>query len=173
MSESWKAAIEAGNDAYARERIAEAEVKFLEALKEAETFGEDDPRLALSLNNVAAIYHTMGKYTMAEPLYLRSLDIKKKLHGEDHDEVALNLHNLAVLYSARKMYPVAEKYYKQALEVKTRLHGEHSPELLNTLKYYAQLLKVQNRPVDMRLTQARMKEISEKSREQELTTTGP
>jgi tetratricopeptide (TPR) repeat protein len=173
VSESWKAAVEAGNDAYARERVAEAEVKFLEALKEAETFGEDDPRLALSLNNVAAVWHTMGKYTMAEPLYLRSLEIKKKLHGEDHDEVALNLHNLAVLYSARRMYPVAEKYYKQALEVKTRLHGEHSSELLVTLKYYAQLLKVQNRPIDMRLVQGRMKDITEKAPEQELTKTGP
>jgi tetratricopeptide (TPR) repeat protein len=163
VSESWKAAVEAGNDAYERGRIAEAEVKFVEALKEAETFGEDDARLALSLNNLAAIYHTMGKYTMAEPLYTRSLDIKKKLHGEDHDEVALNLHNLAVLYSARRMYPVAEKYYKEAIAVKSRLHGEHHPELLNTLKYYAQLLKVQNRPVEMHLLEARMKEIREKA----------
>lgn len=163
MSESWKAAVEAGNDAYERGRIAEAEVKFLEALKEAESFGEDDLRLALSLNNLAAIYHVMGKYTMAEPLYTRSLDIKKKIHGEDHAEVALNLHNLAVLYSARRMYPVAERYYKQALEVKTRLYGESSPELLNTMKYYAQLLKVVNRPIEMRLLEGRMKEIEEKT----------
>jgi tetratricopeptide (TPR) repeat protein len=163
VSESWKAAVEAGNDAYERGRIAEAEVKFVEALKEAETFGEDDVRLALSLNNLAAIYHTMGKYTMAEPLYTRSLDIKKKIHGENHDEVALNLHNLAVLYSARRMYPVAEKYYKEAIAVKSRLHGEDNPELLNTLKYYAQLLKVQNRPIEMRLLEARMKEIAEKA----------
>jgi tetratricopeptide (TPR) repeat protein len=163
VSESWKAAVEAGNDAYENGRTAQAEIHFLDALKEAETFGEDDIRLALSLNNLAAIYHTMGKYTMAEPLYTRSLDIKKKLLGEDHADVALNLHNLAVLYSARRMYPVAEKYYKQTLEVKSRLYGEDHPELLNTLKYYAQLLKVQNRPIDMRLVEGRMKEIEEKA----------
>lgn len=166
MSETWKAAVEAGNDAYSRERIAEAEIKFLEAMKEAEQqFGEDDPRLALSLNNLAAVYHTMGKYTMAEPLYLRSLEIKKRLNGEVHAEVALNLHNLAVLYSARRMYPVAERYYKEAIDVKTKLFGEKSPELLNTLKYYAQLLKVQNRPVEMRLLEVRMKEISDGERD--------
>lgn len=163
MSETWKAAVEAGNDAYSRDRIAEAEQQFLEALKEAEHFGEDDVRLALSLNNLAAVYHTMGKYTMAEPLYTRSLDIKKRVHGDDHPEVALNLHNLAVLYSARRMYPVAEKYYKEALDTKTRIYGERHPELLGTLKYYAQLLKVLNRPVDMKLVEARMQEIRDNS----------
>jgi tetratricopeptide (TPR) repeat protein len=165
VSDSWKAAVEAGNDAYSRDRVAEAEVKFLEALQEAEKFGEKDPRLALSLNNLAAVYHTQGKYTMAEPLYQRSLDIKVKLHGEDHAEVALNVHNLAVLYSARRMYPVAEKNYKRALEIKTRLYGENSPELLNTLKYYAQLLKVLNRPVDMKLMEGRMKDIEANSKD--------
>ena len=174
MSESWKAAVEAGNDAYERGRTAEAEVKFLEALKEAETFGEEDARLALSLNNLAAIYHTMGKYTMAEPLYTRSLDIKKKLHGEVHEEVALNLHNLAVLFSARRMYPVAEKYYKQTIDVKSQLFGEYSPELLITLKFYAQLLKVTNRPVELKLMEGRMKDINDKAQQQpELAQTGP
>ncbi len=162
MSETWKAAVDAGNDAYARGRDVEAEGLFLEALKEAELFGDDDPRLALSLNNLAAVYHTQGKYTMAEPLYARSLDIKIRVFGEDHAEVALNVHNIAVLYSARRMYPVAEKHYKRALEIKTRLYGQHSPELLSTLKYYAQLLKVMNAPVEQRLVEARMKEINEK-----------
>lgn len=165
MSESWKAAVEAGNDAYGNGRVAEAEVKFLEAMQQAEQFGEDDARLSLSLNNLAAVYHTQGKYTMAEPLYIRALDIKTRLLGEDHDEVALNVHNLAVLYSARKMYPVAEKYYKRAIEIKSRLHGEYHPELLNTLRYYAQLLKVLNRPFEMKLIEARMKDIQEKAKE--------
>jgi tetratricopeptide (TPR) repeat protein len=163
VSDSWKAAVEAGNQAYENGRVAQAEIHFLEALKQAESFGQDDARLALSLNNLAAVYHTQGKYTMAEPLYNRSLDIKKRLHGEEHPEVALNVHNLAVLYSARRMYPVAEKHYKQAIELKSKIFGEYSPELLSTLKYYAQLLKVLNRPVEMHLLEARMKDIQEKN----------
>lgn len=159
MSESWKAAVEAGNDAYARERVAQAEIHFLEALKLAEPFGENDLRLALSLNNLAAVYHTEGKYTMAEPLYNRSLDIKQRLLGEEHPEVALNIHNLAVLYSARRMYPVAEKHYKRAVELKSKIYGEKSPELLGTLRNYAQLMKVQSRPVEQTLLESRIKEI--------------
>ena len=164
MSDTWKAVVEAGNEAYSNNRVAEAEVKFLEALAQAEEFGEDDLRLALSLNNLAAIYHTQGKYTMAEPLYQRSLAIKERTHGEEHPEVALNVHNLAVLYSARKMYPVAEKNYKRAIDIKSKIYGEYSPELSNTLKYYAQLLKVLNRPVEMKLLEGRMREIEERQK---------
>jgi tetratricopeptide (TPR) repeat protein len=160
VSDNWKSLVEAGNLAFEQGRVAEAEQKFLDALKEAEKFGEDDSRLSLSLNNLAAIYHTQGKYTMAEPLYTRALAIKQKAHEGDHSEIALNLHNLAVLYSARRMYPVAEKHYKEALEMKERLFGTDSKELLNTLKYYAQLLKVLNRPVELALMEARIKSIS-------------
>jgi tetratricopeptide (TPR) repeat protein len=163
VSDRWKTAVEAGTEAYESGRVAQAEIHFLEAFQEAETFGEDDLRLALSLNNLAAVYHTQGKYTMAEPLYTRSLDIKKRALGEEHAEVALLVHNLAVLYSARRMYPVAEKHYKHALELKTKLFGEQSPELLNTLRYYAQLMKVLNRPIEQRLIESRMKEIEERT----------
>jgi tetratricopeptide (TPR) repeat protein len=163
VTDTWKATVEAGNEAMASGRVAQAEVHFLDALKEAETFGEGDARLALSLNNLAAVYHTQGKYTMAEPLYTRSLEIKTRVLGEEHPDVALNVHNLAVLYSARRMYPVAEKHYKRAIELKTKIYGEDSPEMLPTLRYYAQLLKVLNRPVEMHLLEAKMKEIQEKN----------
>jgi tetratricopeptide (TPR) repeat protein len=163
VPDSWKSAVEAGNAAFADGKVAQAETHFLEAASQAEAFGQRDPRLSLSLNNLAAIYQRQGKFTMAEPLYLRSLDIKRQHHAGDHQEVALNLHNLAVLYSARRLYPVAEKYYKETLEMKERLFGKEHPELLNTLKYYAQLMKVLNRPIDMKLLESRMAEISAKS----------
>lgn len=169
VTDNWKQCVEDGNAAYAANRVAEAEVKFVEALALAEAFGEEDPRLSLSLNNLAAVFHTQAKYTMAEPLYLRALAIKEKLHTGDHTEVALNLHNLAVLYSARKMYPVAEKHYKLALEMKERLFGKDHPELLNTLKYYAQLLKMLNRPVDHTLIESRLKDCLEKQSQLEST----
>lgn len=161
MSEDWKSLIEAGNSAFENGKIPEAELKFLAALELAERFDENDLRLALSLNNLAAIYHAEGKYTMAEPLYLRALDLRTRILGDEHEDIALNHHNLAVLYSARRMYPIAEKHYKLALQMKESLFGMHSKELLNTLQYYAQLMKVQNRFVDRQLLESRMKEISD------------
>lgn len=163
MSDTWKSLVEAGNASYERGKIPEAEVKFLAALEEAEKFGETDPRLALSLNNLAAMYHEQGKFTMAEPLYKRSLAIREAVHGQEpHADIALNHHNLALLYSARKMYPLAEKHYKIALALKEDLYGKEAPELVNTLQYYAQLMKAQNRPVDRQLIEGRAKSIMQK-----------
>lgn len=162
MSDSWKNFIDAAFAAYSNGRIPEAEVQFKAALEEAEKFGEADERLALTLNNLAAMYHEQGKFTLAEPLYKRSLDIKIRILGDCHADVALNHHNLAVLYSARRMYPVAEKHYKLALEMKEKLYGSHHRELIGTLTYYAQLMKVQNRLVDRQLIESRIKEINER-----------
>lgn len=162
MSDTWKQAIDSAFEAYSSGRIPEAELRFKTALEEAEKFGEQDLRLALTLNNLAAMYHEQGKFTMAEPLYKRSLDIKTAVLGDCHPDVALNHHNLAVLYSARRMYPVAEKHYKITLEMKEKLYGSHDKELLNTLSYYAQLMKVQNRLVDRQLIESRIKEINQK-----------
>ncbi len=38
------------------------------ALKEAEAFGEQDPRYATSLNNLTWLYETQGRYDEAERL---------------------------------------------------------------------------------------------------------
>lgn len=164
MSDNWKSLIDEGTSSYEKGKIPEAEVKFLAALEEAEKFGEDDSRLALTLNNLAAMYHEQGKYLMAEPHYKRALDIKMMIHGDVHTDIALNHHNLAVLYSARKMYPIAEKHYKIAIEMKETLYGKDAPELLNTLQYYGQMMKVQNRPVERQLIAARAKEIAKKAK---------
>jgi hypothetical protein len=48
-----------------------------------------------SLNNLAGLYHSQGRYTEAEPLYLEALDLRKQLLGDNHPDVALSLNNLA------------------------------------------------------------------------------
>ena len=50
--------------------------------------GPDHPDVARSLNNLAALYETQGRYADAEPLYKRSLAIREKALGPDHPDVA-------------------------------------------------------------------------------------
>ena len=45
------------------------------AIELAEGFGERDPRLAASLNNLAELYRAQREYAEAEPIYRRSLAI--------------------------------------------------------------------------------------------------
>jgi tetratricopeptide (TPR) repeat protein len=46
--------------------------------------GPDDPDVATSLNNLAALYRAQGRYADAEPLYKRALAIDEKALGPDH-----------------------------------------------------------------------------------------
>ncbi|WP_130758767.1 tetratricopeptide repeat protein, partial [Microcystis aeruginosa] len=60
--------------------------------------GDNHPHVAQSLNNLAGLYDSQGRYTEAEPLYLQALDLYKRLLGDNHPHVAQSLNNLAGLY---------------------------------------------------------------------------
>ncbi len=93
----WETYMDAATAAYQQGNYPEAEKELAAALKEAEGFGPQDPRLAMSLNNLAALYHAQGRYAEAEPLYKRSQAIWEKTLGPDHPHVATNLMNYAAL----------------------------------------------------------------------------
>ncbi len=52
----WKAYIAAGTKAVEQDRYDGAEMLFMAALKEAEGFGEQDPRLAITLRLLMNVY---------------------------------------------------------------------------------------------------------------------
>ena len=61
-------------------------------------FGPNHPDTALSLDNLAGLYDTMGDYAKAEPLYQRALKIFENALGPDHPNTARSLNNLALLF---------------------------------------------------------------------------
>ncbi|MFB8788233.1 MAG: tetratricopeptide repeat protein [Potamolinea sp.] len=101
--------------------------------------------LATSLNNLAGLYNSQGRYTEAEPLYLQALELTKRLLGEDHPDVASSLNNLAYLYKSQGRYTEAEPLYLQALELTKRLLGEDHPDVASSLNNLAYLYKSQGR----------------------------
>ncbi len=84
--EPWQGHMDAGVQTYLENNYTEAEKQLVAALKEAEGFGPQDPRLATTLNNLAALYHAQGKYADAEPLHKRALAIIERhtLHTDSH-----------------------------------------------------------------------------------------
>ncbi len=72
-----------------------------------ELLGENHPRYAHSLNNLAMLYQAMGDYAKAEPLFLQALEISKRALGENHPDYATSLNNLALLYKAMGDYAKA------------------------------------------------------------------
>ena len=173
--EDWQNLVKDGNEAYEQKHYVEAELKFAAALRmvEKETHEEsfrqlpaDDQidikcRLAKSLNNMAALYHTQGKYSMAEEMYNRCLELKQELHGDEHLEVAISLHNLAVLHSAKRKYDLAEPLYEKSLALKEKLIGADNPELVPQLNNYALLLRRMKKDDQAQEVEERAQRLSE------------
>ncbi|MBP0019558.1 MAG: tetratricopeptide repeat protein, partial [Cyanobacteria bacterium SBLK] len=101
--------------------------------------------LADNLNYLALLYESQGKYEAAEPLFLQSLDLRKKLLGEDHPSVAISLNNLAGLYKSQGKYEAAEPLFLQSLDLWKKLLGEDHPSVATSLNNLALLYKSQGK----------------------------
>jgi tetratricopeptide (TPR) repeat protein len=76
-----------------------------------DNIGEKHPSTASSLNTLAFIYHTLGDYQKAEPLYRSALNTL----GINHLDVARTQTNLALLTNHLGRFNEAEFLYKRAL----------------------------------------------------------
>ena len=118
-----------------RERLAKAHPEAYEA------------KVAMTLNNLANLYHKTQRFGRAEEYFLRASEIYERLataHPEAYESyVAMTLNNLAGLYDDKRRFTEAEAYYLRALEIRERLASAH-PEayesyVANTLNNLAVL----------------------------------
>ncbi|MCX6593146.1 MAG: CHAT domain-containing protein [Acidobacteria bacterium] len=91
-----------------------AEVLFRRVAAIEESFGENYPPLASTLNNLAQTLKTKGDYAEAEGLYRRALAIQLLASGAEHANRAAILHNLAMLYAATDRSAEAVRLMREA-----------------------------------------------------------
>src|SRR5829696_8337813 len=58
--------------------------KRLRGLAPRQLLGDNNPYLAITLDNLAYLYQSMGNYAEAEPLYRQALEINRKVLGDEH-----------------------------------------------------------------------------------------
>jgi CHAT domain-containing protein/tetratricopeptide (TPR) repeat protein len=95
--------------------------------------GPNHVYVAERANVLAVSYFLLGDLTLAEPLYLKALAIKKAVFGTQHAEYALGLGNLAALYATAEDYGKAEPLFREALAVRKAVLGEQHPEYARNL----------------------------------------
>ncbi len=130
----WQTYIAAGAKAYQQGDYAQAEKQWSAALKEAEGFGPQDPRLATSLDRLATLYQAKGSYTEAEPLFQRALAIVEKALGPDHPSVATSLNNLGLVYHAQGKYAEAEQLFQRSLAISEKALGRDDDRRATSVK---------------------------------------
>jgi tetratricopeptide (TPR) repeat protein len=76
--------------------------------------------VAESLNNLAGLYDTQGKFAEAEPLYKQALAIVEKALGPNHPNVATVCENMVDLYSQIGKEDEAEKLEARARKIRSK-----------------------------------------------------
>jgi len=149
--ETWKSHLDSGDAAYRKGDYAAAQGEFATALIE-ETFGPQDPRLALNLYKLAEVYRAQANYAAAEALQQRSLAIREKVLGPEHPDVAESLNGLAQVYQALRRYDQAESLYQRCLTILGSVMGPDDPNLAIKLNNLATLYRDQGKADTAELT---------------------
>jgi tetratricopeptide (TPR) repeat protein len=105
----------------------------------------EDTQLALSLHGLAILYRSQGRYSEAEPLCLRSLEIRERQLGGDHPDIAESLNNLALLYYSQREYSKVEPLYLRSLEIREKKLGVDHPDVAESLNNLAALYRAQGK----------------------------
>lgn len=145
----WRIYTDMGRDLFSQGRLDEAEKYFVRALEEAKQgFGERDPHVASSCNNLGELYRMKREYAKAEPLFLESVQRLEQALGPLHESVGFALHNLAGTYLQQHKYEEARVCYERSLQLKERKLGPSHPEYANTMFHLAEVLRLQGKSAD-------------------------
>jgi hypothetical protein len=144
---------------HAQKNYEQAERLYIQALAAAEsaarTQGGEHSEFEKLLNNLANVYHRLGKFTEAESLYSRSLEIVQKQFGEFHPKVVRRLLSLAELNADSGNTSDALQLYQQAMLIAERELNPANPEMAKVLTGYSALLRKANLISDAEALEAR------------------
>ncbi|KAF9683867.1 hypothetical protein SADUNF_Sadunf04G0058600 [Salix dunnii] len=122
-------------------KLDQAEKFFFSALQEAkEGFGEKDPHVASSCNNLAELFRVQKQFDKAEPLYWEAIKILEESFGPEDIRVGAALHNLGQFYLMQRKLDEAEKCYERAVKIKRRVLGLNHTDYADTLYHLGTVL---------------------------------
>jgi tetratricopeptide (TPR) repeat protein len=85
--------------------------------------GDDHPRVAFRLENLAIVAQNMGDLKLAETLYVDALKRQEHIYGDRHPEIAVVKGNYGLLLQREGRLAEAEPLLRTALEIKLSLYG--------------------------------------------------
>ncbi len=138
---TWVRYLDAGTAAYNRRDPAEATRQFELALKEAESFGESDTRLATSLAWLAEMYRLQRRFDEAERLIRRTIALDEKYRGPNHTDLAMSLESLALLFHTQNRQREMEPLLARALTIYERALGPMHLRVASSLNNLASLYR--------------------------------
>jgi len=151
----WDKFKDLGEKLYDEGMLLESQAMWMAALEECADFRFDDPRLSLTLENLAEIYWRRRKFDKAEPLCKQILQIVETLLGPDHPDVGMAANNLAILCEKQGKHAEAAILYQQALAITQNWMPADSDEIKTMRESHARARNAAQRQVEQKLEDSR------------------
>ena len=108
---------------------------------------ENDPDVAILINDLARLCLKESAHAVAEPLLLRLLEMKRS-KGEDHPEVGTVLASLATVRHALGRHESAEQLWRRVLEIRERTLAPNHFSLAIALEHLAEACAARGKIVE-------------------------
>jgi tetratricopeptide (TPR) repeat protein len=122
----WKTLVMQALYSASAKDYAKSEQVFQQALKEAERFGSEDPRVGTTLNSLGLVYRAEKKYADAENSYRKALAILQKSYGTESVDVANVNFNVASAMFDQDHQQAAVPHLQRALVTYENILGGNS-----------------------------------------------
>ena len=137
--EAWDRELQRGQLLASQGRYQEARGIFEKERDQAGRFGPANPRLAVALNELGAVYAHLDDLGQAERCYRLAVAIWRALPGVQDVNLIAPLTHLSAIYGARREYSRAEKTALQALDLANAGLGPDHPATAAILASLANL----------------------------------
>ena len=123
-------------------RYAEAVDLHREAAAAAtrEAQGRESAALSESIGKLGAALRYLNRYEEAEPLYVESLEMRRRLFGDRSAEVSASLNNLGFLYRHLGRLDEAESALRESLSIRQALMGPDDRRIAITMNNLGSVL---------------------------------
>ena len=96
-----------------------------------------------SMNNLALVLNSQGKYEEAEAMHRETVATREKVLGREHPDTLTSMSNLALVLNSQGKYEEAEAMHRQTLATREKVLGREHPDTLTSVYCLAHLLAKQ------------------------------
>jgi tetratricopeptide (TPR) repeat protein len=104
-----------------------------------------ETELGIAYNFLSEQYYLSGRLSDAEPVYERTLELRRATFPRGHRLIGEMVNRLAVIKSARGAYKEADALFREALSILEQTYGADHPEVARVLNDLSESLFAQNK----------------------------
>ncbi|HEY9733000.1 MAG TPA: tetratricopeptide repeat protein [Drouetiella sp.] len=158
----WEQTSSDAQEAYDRGELDDAQSKWEEALKQAESSKAVEPGMVTCLCKLALVNDRKHNSFEAERLYELAMRTMEGLAGPNSTRFADWMPDLAWMYQGHGRPDKAEVLFKRALKIKETTYGGDDERVARALDDYARFLRKENRSTEASSLEQRARTIRSK-----------